>query len=261
VFFAVGLPGLLVALLLLTVREPPRQGPRRADGSAAAAATLAETWAFLRDNSTTFLCLNLGIALVTLNSYAASSWVPTLFIRRHGWTPGEIGIVYGLIVAVSGTLGIVSGGRLADWWRLNGRADANLRVALLGTVGWLPCGPAYLLAPSPYWSAALLVPAVFCASMPFGVAPAAIQQVMPNPMRAQATAIYLFVINLLGHGLGPTIAALLTEHVFRDQTALHYSLLLMGVPLHVAAAGLLWAGLKRYRRSLEYLGEWSAGHA
>ena len=46
-------------------------------------------------------------------------------------------------------------------------------------------------------------------SMPFGVAPAAIQQMMPNTMRAQATALYLFVINLVGIGLGPTIVAAL----------------------------------------------------
>jgi MFS family permease len=165
-----------------------------------------------------------------------------------------------VIVAVGGTMGIVSGGHLADVWRAQGRADANLRVALLGTIGWFLCGPAYLLAPAPYLSAALLVPATFCVSMPFGVAPAAIQQVMPNPMRAQATAIYLFVINLLGLGLGPTVAAVLTEHVFRDKSALHYSLLLVGVAAHLAAAGLLWAGLARYRRSLEYLEEWSAGN-
>jgi MFS family permease len=261
VFLVVGLAGLPVALLLLTVREPIRRGPRRATGSAPASATLAETWDFLRDNRATFLCLNLGIALVTLNAYAASSWIPTLFIRRHGWTAKEIGLVYGLIVAIGGTLGIVSGGRLADSWRAQGRTDANLRVALLGTIGWFLCGPAYLLAPSPYLSAALLAPATFCVSMPFGVAPAAIQQVMPNPMRAQATAIYLFVINLVGMGAGPTVAAALTEHVFRDKTALHCSLLLVGLTSHLVAAGLLCAGLARYRRSLEYLGEWSAGHA
>ena len=54
---------------------------------------------------------------MALNGYASSSWIPTLFIRRHGWTAKEIGLVYGLIVAVAGTLGIVSGGRLADLWR------------------------------------------------------------------------------------------------------------------------------------------------
>ena len=89
--------------------------------------------------------------------------------------------------------------------------------------------------------------------MPFGVAPAAIQQMMPNTMRAQASALYLFVINLIGLGLGPTAVATLTEDVFRDKNAVHLSLLVVGVVAHVVAAALLWLGLKHYRRSLGIL--------
>jgi MFS family permease len=98
---------------------------------------------------------------------------------------------------------------------------------------------------------------VFFMSMPFGVGPAAIQQMMPNTMRAQATALYLFVINLIGLGLGPTLVAILTEDVFRDKNAVHYSLLVVGVISYVSAAILLWLGLKPYRGSLEYLKEWT----
>jgi MFS family permease len=102
----------------------------------------------------------------------------------------------------------------------------------------------------------LLAPAVFFMSMPFGVAPAAIQQMMPNPMRAQATALYLFVINLIGMGLGPTLVAALTEDVFRDRTAVGSALLIVGVGAHLGGIVLLGLGLRPYRRSLEYLRRW-----
>jgi MFS family permease len=263
VFFLVGLPGLLVALLVITIREPTRKdlGPMEAGSTALPPVSLRELWDYIRDNQATFLYFNLGIALLALDGYGATSWIPSLFIRRHAWTQTQTGLVFGSIVAVSGTLGIVTGGRLADWLRLHGHADANLRIALLGATGWIPFGLLYPIVPAASWSAMLLLPTTFFMSMPFGVAPAAIQQMMPNAMRAQASALYLFVINLIGMGLGPTLVAALTEDVFHDQKAVGYSLLIVGVVAHLGGAVLLWLGLKPYHRSLDYLRRWGGANA
>jgi MFS family permease len=258
VFFIVGLPGLLVALLLLTVAEPARKGAGSAHG---ASASIAEVWDYVKDNRATFLCLNGGAGLVALYGYGSSSWVPTLFIRRYAWTQGQTGLVYGSIVGIAGALGIVSAGRLADWLRQRGHTDANVRVACLGSALGIPFVVLFPAAPTGVWAALLLVPVAFFLSSPFGVAPAAIQQMMPNTMRAQATAFYLFAINLIGIGLGPTIVAALTENVFRDKQAIHLSLLVVGFLAFGGAALLLWAGLGPYRRSLDYLKRWSAASA
>jgi MFS family permease len=259
VFVAVGLPGLLVALLLLTVREPVRRGASKS--GQAAAATIGETLAYVRDNAATFICLNLAISLLTLSSYGSAGWIPTMFARRFGWPPQQIGLVYGLVVAISGTLGVVGGGWLADRWARQGRTDAPVRVAWIGSICWLPSGLLYPLMPDGWWTALLLIPTVFCGSMPYGVAPAAIQRMMPNTMRAQATAIYLFVINIIGMSLGPFLVALLTEEVFEDEKALNRSLLIVGGASYVIAVVLLGIGLRRYRRSLDYLQEWSAANS
>ena len=90
------------------------------------------------------------------------------------------------------------------------------------------------------------------------VAPAAIQEIMPNAMRGQASAIYLFVVNLLGLGLGPTAVALVTDYVFRDDQAVRYSLLIVMTSAELIALGLLWKGLKPYRESLERLRSWGS---
>jgi MFS family permease len=263
VFLYVGVPGLLVSLLLLTVREPLRKGLcRKSDGAVPdATASMSEVWAYIRDNRATFVCLNLGIAMVTLNAYGGSSWIPEFFGRRFGWTHAERGIVFGLIVAIGGGLGIVTGGTLADWLSRRGHPDATVRVAWLGTVGWLPFGIAFPLAPNGTWAAVILAPAMFFLSMPFGVAPAAIQRIMPNRMRAQATSVYLFVINLLGMGLGPTAVATLTEDVFRDERAVNYSLLAVGAVSHGIAGILLWLALRHYRASLLYFENWNSQQA
>jgi len=262
VFFIVGLPGLLVALLLSTVREPSRKGVRPAQGVARAVpqVPLREVWAYIRDNSRTFLCHNLGIAFLSFSSYGAASWIPTLLMRKHHWTAAHAGVVFGMLTMVCGTLGIVIGGRLADRIRQRGHSDATLRVALLGALAWLPFS-LYPFMPTGNMVAVLLAPALICCSLPFGVAPAAIQQMMPNSMRGQASALYLFVINLIGLGIGPTAVALVTDYVFHDDNAVNISLFVVETLAHLVAVALIWLGLKPYRRSLDYLTAWNSAQA
>ena len=259
IFFLVGLPGLLMSLLLLTVGEPTRKGVRRAVQGAVAPVPLRDVWAYFCDNRATFLRLNLGIACLTFSAYGSSTWIPTFLVRVHGWPAAQAGVVFGLIVAIGGTFGIMTGGRMADRLRLRGHADAEIRVALFSAIGWLPFGVLYPLVPNGTWAAILLGPAIFFTSAPFGVAPAAIQRMMPNAMRAQATALYLFVINLIGLGLGPTAVALVTDRVFHEKGAVNLSLLLVSLAADTAAILLLWRALQPYRQSLEYVARWSNG--
>ncbi|HVK99574.1 MAG TPA: hypothetical protein VM553_07180, partial [Dongiaceae bacterium] len=93
----------------------------------------------------------------------------------------------------------------------------------------------------------------FCLAMPFGVAPAALQDIMPNPMRGQASALYLFVVTLIGLGVGPTAVALMTDFVFRNDADLRYSLLICGAVAGVLAVVLLMSALAPYRASLQRL--------
>jgi MFS family permease len=252
VFLAVGLPGVLLTLLMLTVREPVRRGLRRAGGAEAGAPVpVREVAAHVRRNGRTFFCHNLGYALLAFAGYGGSAWIPTFLQRTHGMAARDAGIWFGVIVMVAGTLGIVYGGRLADSLLARGRRDAMMRVGVYSTIAWAPFGIGYLLAGSATWSLVLLAPAVFAGAMTGGAAPAAIQQITPNEMRAQASALYLFVANLIGLGLGPTAVAMVTDYVFRDDAAVRWSLLLVGIVTHVGTFAALALGLKPFRESLE----------
>ncbi|MGH9914740.1 MAG: spinster family MFS transporter, partial [Pyrinomonadaceae bacterium] len=216
VFFIVGLPGLVLALLVYTVREPVRRGMRMmkvANGTLKVEKVpFKEVFNYILANKRTFICHNVGFALLTLAAYGNSSWIPTFFIRKHGWTASEIGIIFGSIYGVFGVMGVVAGGRFADWLAGRGYRDANLRVGVIAALGFLPSGVLYLLVPNGNLAAVLLIPTAFFVSAPWGVAAAAIQQMMPNAMRGQASALYLFAINLIGLGLGPTVVAVMTDY-------------------------------------------------
>lgn len=256
IFLILGVAGVLFTLLMLAVKEPVRRG-----AGAGVAVPLSEVGRYIRANRRTVLLHNFGFAGLAFAGYGSAAWVPSFYIRTYGWDAGQVGIVYGSIVAVFGCLGIVFGGRLADWMAKRGRSDANMRVGLYSALGALPMVTLFPLMDTAFWASLLMAPTVFCLSMPFGVAPAAIQEIMPNSMRGQASAIYLFVITLIGLGIGPTAVALVTDFVFADDSALRYSLLIVTTLAVLMSIILLAKSLKPYRESVTRLEQWAASPA
>ena len=252
IFFLVGFPGIAVALLMFTVREPVRRGVK---AKTSGERTMRETWKHIGANKNTIFCHNLGIALLTMATYGTAAWLPTFFVRTHGWTAGQIGVSLGIVVIIFGTLGVALGGRIADKLAARGLKDANLRVALYSILLAIPFVIAYPLIADSRVAFAVYIPTAFLTSVPIGVAAAALQQIMPNEMRGQATALYFFVINFLGLGLGPTLIALMTDYAFKNDNSIYLSLsIVCGVTLILSAA-LLAFGLKPYRRSLQLMAE------
>jgi MFS family permease len=97
---------------------------------------------------------------------------------------------------------------------------------------------------------ALFAVFAFSGAMPYGAAATAFQEITPNQMRAQVTALYFFALNLCGIGLGPTVVATFTDKVFHADAAVGDSLaVVIGLAAPVSAL-LLWRSLKPYRRAL-----------
>ena len=252
IFLVLGAAGVLFSLVLLAIKEPSRKGV-----GAGVAVPLKEVGTYLLSIRKAVICHNFGFACLSFASYGASAWIPTFFIRNHGLTAGEVGIYYGSLVMVAGSLGIVFGGRLSDYLARRGYKDANMRVGLLSAILTLFCNVVFLIDNMTLlWI--IMFFNVFTVAMPFGVAPAAIQEVMPNAMRGQASAIYLFVITLIGLGIGPTAVAMVTDYVFQDDQAIRYSIFWVASIITMGAVVLLWMGIKPYREARVTLAEWGA---
>lgn len=255
VFVIVGLPGLLVAVLMATVREPRRR--ETGQPTDAASFRIADVLRHLAANRRTFVCHNLGYAVFALVNFATAAWLPTNLIRTYGWTASKAGLTLGALTATVGVLGVVVGGRVADGMLARGQTDAKLRVGVIAAIGNLACGAAYTLAPTATLSVAALVPYNFFASFAFGAAVAAIQEITPNRMRAQVGALFVSTMTLIGLGLGPSIVGVLTDRVFGNDADVRYSLLAVTVAGLALAAGLLGAGLAPYRRSVANRASWA----
>ena len=246
VFVAVGLPGLLVSLLMLTVREPARTGLSSA-AKAGESLPLSLVIRHLSDRRGAYGFLMIGFAVHSLMWNGAMAWIPTYFIREYGWTPNSVGLRFGAVLLVVGTVGIISGGLLSGWLRSRGNIDANPRVGVISAAIGLPTGVAASLGLGADLSLVLFAAFVFAGAMPYGAAATAFQEITPNQMRAQVTAIYFFFLNLAGIGLGPTMVALCTDLVFQDDLRVGSSLALV-IGCAAPLAGLLiWLSLRPYR--------------
>jgi MFS family permease len=247
-FLIVGAPGLLIALLLLTVREPPRQSVLLDNSGAVASLDFRAVVEQLRLRWRTTVGLALIISCQTTCNYALLGWAPTFFDRIHHWPKSRTGLVLGLTTLGCGCLGLFAGGRLSDRWQREGITDSALRVSLLGLTGvGLTLAPAMLM-PGAAWTVALLIPAVFFIGLPIGCGYAALQLIFPNQARGLVSAIVIFAVALIGLGFGSLLPGLLNDHLFHDELRIGASISITVVLAVVIGLGAGLATLAPYRR-------------
>ncbi len=251
VFVIVGLPGLLIAGLSLTIREPKR---RSDDGVAETAALpMRQVLTFMRAHRRTLLTLILCQSFAAMTSYTANAWAPSFFIRSYGWTAAQTGHAFGIAIVIAGMLGVVAGGLIGD--RLVARGWHNGRLALMG-IAMLCTAPLVAIAPrldDPQLALRLLAAATFFVTVAIGTGPTALQDLLPNRMRGTVTALAVLTVNLIGLGLGPTLVALLTDYVYGDPVKLRYALAWALPCMTLIAALFAASGLRPYLGSLRKL--------
>jgi MFS family permease len=248
-FVYIGLPGLLISLLMLTVKEPVRKNLLKKEGKTVEV-NLPEALAIIFTHKWAYLSICFGLAFTALVNYGCSAWVPTFLVRTYGWNMPQAGLGYGIVLVTSSGLGVLWGGWYADKLVKEGRTDGRLLVGLISMIAVTLMSFAPLMPQAWLSLAVLFIPSFFTASN-IGAAASAVQELMPNQVRVLASAIFLFILNLIGMGLGPTSVAAFTDFVFKDESAVRYSLSLLLLIGGVVGTLCFWSGLKPYRKAIE----------
>jgi MFS family permease len=246
VFLAVGLPGFLVALLILTVREPQRRWSRASTPEP----TFRALMAHVAKHRRTFITQSFGFAMSSSVNFALVLWIPALFIRRFGWDEGEAGRVQGLLTMTIGPIGVLAGGWLANRLSKRGHTDAPLRVGMVGAAGMLVSATAFPLASTGTAAGWWLAVVNLFAAMPWGAANAAAAEVVPPALRAQGVALYILVVFLFARSIGPASVGWLNDYVFHDPAAIGRSLAIVNVIGMSGALVLLTSALGAFRRTI-----------
>ena len=227
-FLVVGLAGLPLALLVrFTVRELPRGASEAAPVAESAHIGFFGVFRFLFRRRS-FFWLTLGACCQSMLGYAVLGWGPVFMGRVHALSPGEIGTSLGLVVIFAGCGGVTFGGWLSD--RLGARDPAwYMRMPAITAAIGLPFALGFLMLPTPTSALVSFVPFYFVANMYVGPLWSLSQNLARPDMRATASAVLLFILNIAGLGIGPSLVGYLNDAFAAEHGALsvRYSLLVI----------------------------------
>ena len=251
-FILVGLPGVFIGLLfILTVRDPQRKGQRLNAQGQVEKTSMKKAFKFIKKHRITFGCHYFGFTFYAMALYCLISWTPAFYMRKYGLTPTEAGYMLGTVMLVANTLGVFCAGWLNDWFIQKGRKDSPMITGVIGIVGLIIPMIAFTQVSELWLSVTLLVPAMFFASFPMPVSTTAMQMLAPNQLRAQISAVFLLISNLVAVGIGTTLVALITDKIFGNPLMVGMSLSIVGACACVLAFILLKKGCKAFSASMQ----------
>ncbi|WP_420559803.1 spinster family MFS transporter [Tepidicaulis sp.] len=232
-FFVVGLPGVLIALLVrYTLVEPPRGHSEGAgEQEAHPPMTLALFTGMIKAgfhhlwSKIAARHVVIGVTLTSFVGYGGIAWGPAFLIRTHGMSPAEVGTWLAPLVGIVGGLGALIGGKLTDHLS---KKDVRwntwvVAVAKLAAVPFIAVF--YLIDNFPAFSIGgvdisilwvLYVPISLLGAFYLGPSFAMIQTLTPLRQRALASAVMLFILNLIGLGFGPQVVGIISDVLRAD---------------------------------------------
>jgi MFS family permease len=241
-FVLIGLPGLLLAVLMLTVREPPREYVTQVkDDQRSLGATVSYMMQHWRAFGPLILASSSNSILGSLNF-----WNAALFGRMWGWDVGSVGMAVGIVLLTAGPLGTLT----AIWWTNRevkaGRPDASFRV-LIATLALAIVGFAiYPLMPSPMLALAGLFFGTWATIAATAAGPASLITIAPGHIRAQASAFYYMFVVLIGLLLGPPLVGGIAD-LLGDPTSLPIAMAIGATAFGVPGFLLVFLGRHGYR--------------
>lgn len=259
VFLVFGIPGVLLAILIqLTIKEPLKVTASASEEGAGLFSTLGNIFRL-----PSFAHIMVGVGFTGIAGYGLGVWSPSFLVRVHNMSLVDAGLYLGLIGVFGGGLGTISSGLLVD--RL-ARRDKRWQLWLpaIGIFLALPTQLAFLLWPAehrlvmgdvdvPFALVFMALSAVFAS---FWIAPsyAAVQNLVPQYWRTQASALMLLAINLLGMGLGPLLVGMLSDLLSQfGDGSIRYGLSI-GVSLSLVGGIAYLRGSTLYARAVENKG-------
>jgi predicted MFS family arabinose efflux permease len=208
-FFLVGIPALLVAVLVkLTIVEPRAQVNRLEIVNQPApriSKVLIRLWQQQSSRN-----LSLAIVVLWTMGLGLAPWYAAFMIRSHGMGTSELGIWLGIIVGVSGVIGVLSGGYLASRWLAEDeRAQTRLSAVMIACL--VPGFALFLLLPIKQYALIALMPVIAIFNFILGPTFSLMQRLVPNEMRATTLAVVMLVANLIGMGVGSQVVGILSD--------------------------------------------------
>lgn len=251
-FMIVGLPGVLLALLMiLTVREPERKGLKMDANGVAVKASFKNSIGFIKTHKKTFFCHFIGFSFYTMMLYSLLGWAPAYYMRHFGLDASQTGYILGSIILVANTSGALFCGWLIDFFSKRGYSDAAIRAGAIGCAALIIPSVLFTQVDNMQLSFALIFVAMFFSTFPIPASAAATQMLTPNQLRSQVSAKFLLISNLIALGVGTTAVALITDRYYENTLMVGNSISIVNAIAGLIGVFLLYKGCQYYRESMK----------
>jgi MFS family permease len=242
-FIVVGVITLLFAMLMGTVREPPRHEIQQLGelGKISFFAHLRSHWRAFWLVIGAYICQGIAIGWFV--------WLPTYFIREFKFTPIAAGVDVGWVTTISGVLGAVAGGYIADWMMRNNWRGGKLPSLTLMFIGWILSAFGILVSNNAAVSLACVFLFTFADGIGFMQYGNIMQEMFPAHLRARSIAAWSICNTAFSYGVGPLLFGLATDYIFTGPSGLRYAISLTSLPIMVLGLALSWWGRKPYDRA------------
>lgn len=252
-FILVGLPGLLIApLLLFTVREPVRRERATAARKFSFDAILQQ----YRRHPIAYAAMYVGAILNIAIVYAQLGWVPTAFMRLYDWTPTQIAAVLSMVSVPCSVISALSAGWFLSWFLKRGRTDGPILVAAMQGGVWAIFGTLKFMMPTGELAMFFHAMTALTGSMGVAAALAGISQITPNELRGQFTAIYALLTGLVSVTAGSFIVGFLSDNLFPGSRGVGMSLSSVYFAFGVLAFAVLFIGRRDFQAATVHARQW-----
>jgi len=247
IMIGVGAPGLLVAVLFLFLKEPPRTESAQKDNAA-----LTDAIKFAGTRWMTLLCfVSVFVTMISV-AYAQFNWLPEMFERTYGeeeWGRSKYAVRNGTATLVIGLSTYFLSGVVSDEWSKRGRTDAPFILAIIGLFIMVPSTIVAPLMPTGWGAFNMLMIATIGIGMISCTGVTALLQIVPGQIRGSIVAYYYLAITLLGGLVSPLLVGWLSTNIFGEDKlnlAMATQPAIYGIPTIL----LLPISYKLYRKEL-----------
>lgn len=227
-FIVVGLPGILVAFLMLTLREPPR----RISAADEDKRTILDTLAYFRRHWRVYGCCLAFASFMVIVAYSQFFYAP-MFQRTWGWLPQQYALWNGITLLAIGPLTVNLAGIINDRLYKRGVSDAPLFIMIVGVLFIIPTGIAAPLMPTPELAFAVIVFNTIGIATTTATSVTALMNITPSQFRGQTAAVYYMVVSMLGLFLGPNTVGALSDYLGNEHLnqAAAITVAIYGIPV------------------------------
>ncbi len=244
-FFVVGLPGIFVAALMLTVREPKRQRTPGSEVKPQFLVMLKHVFSRWK----TYGSFVVFVCLMTICAYS-QFFNAAMFQRTWGWEAQQYALVNGIVLLAIGPATVNFAGWINDKWFAEGKQDAPLRIMIVGAMIFVPTGVIAPLMPDPWLAMAIYAVNTVGIATTTATGVTGLMNITPSEIRGQTVALYYMAISFAGLGIGPTSVGLFSDLVFGNE---HLNYAMAAVPALFGIPVLLLSryALRAYNGELE----------